>query len=236
MKILILGGMHGNELLGLEVVKLFQQSPVANVTALVSNEQATNQGVRFTGKDLNRSFPGSSSGSYEDRRASYLLELTKTFDIVLDFHNTHCPNNDCSFVGETAKPTLFDASYTLGLSRTIVADYDCINKYASNCISIEISVDSPQNNARMWYKKIKDLVTTDTLLPSFGKLDTYKFVYRMTLEDRERLNLSDQDLQAFIPIDPVLAAKLGVNTPAYPIFIGDKFTPYNYGGVLNRIN
>jgi len=32
-----------------------------------------------------------------------------------------------------------------------------------------------------------------------------------------------------------LAEKMGVKTPAYPIFINDKFTPYNYGGLLNKI-
>jgi len=27
-------------------------------------------------------------------------QLAEKYDVVLDFHNTYCPNNDCGFVGE----------------------------------------------------------------------------------------------------------------------------------------
>ncbi len=235
MNILVIGGMHGNEPLGIEVVKLFNEKPVSGVDTILANEQAVAASSRFKSQDLNRSFPGeSSSDSYELRRAAELLQLCSQYDVVLDFHNTHCPDNDCSFVGDTANSKLFNVSAFLGLNRVIVADYDCINKFAPNCISIEISLDSPVMDATQWYQKICGL-SQKSILPTAEGIEKYRFVYRMTVEDKERLELDQQNLRAFKPLDGALAEELGVSYPAYPIFIADKYTPYNYGGILNKL-
>lgn len=235
MKILVIGGMHGNEKLGLEVVKLFQSKPVLGVDTLQANEQAIEANSRFVGQDLNRSFPGDSeSKEYEPRRAAEILERARKYDVVLDFHNTYCSDNDCGFVGDTANANLTDVAWVLGLDKVIVADYDCINKAANNCLSVEVSLDSPLNNAKLWYERITLLSRLEkfTTNPSIQK---YRFIYRMTTEDKERLKLDEQNLKAFQPLDSSLADDMGVQSPAYPIFIGDSFTPYNYGGILNTI-
>lgn len=235
MRILVVGGMHGNEPLGLEVVKLFQNTQVQNVDVLRANEQAIAANARFTGQDLNRSFPGDAKAvAYEPQRAATLLQQCRNYDVVLDFHNTHCPQNDCGFVGETAGERLDQVAVQLGLSRLIVADYDCINKYAPNCISIEVSMDSQLNNPNLWFERIVAL-SKAAALTTKPQLDKYRFVYRMTLEDKERLDLPSKNLQAFTPLDAELARAMGVPSPAYPIFIGDGFTPYNYGGLLGKI-
>lgn len=235
MKILVIGGMHGNETLGLEVVKLFQSEPVLAVDTLLANEQAIEANSRYVGQDLNRSFPGdSTSMEYEPRRAAEILERARKYDVVLDFHNTYCPENDCGFVGDTANDNLTDVAWVLGLNKVIVADYDCINKAADNCLSVEISLDSPLNDAKLWYERISLLSRLEifTTKPSIQK---YRFVYRMTTDDKERLKLDKQNLRAFQPLDSELVGAMGVSSPAYPIFIGDSFTPYNYGGLLNRL-
>ncbi len=36
-----------------------------------------------------------------------------------------------------------------------------------------------------------------------------------------------------MPIGDDIAKELGVDSPAYPIFINDKYTSYNYGGLLS---
>ena len=235
MKVLVIGGMHGNERLGLEVGKLFREKPINNVDVVVANKPAVEADCRFLTEDLNRSFPGNANGrSFEQKRASELLALAKDYDVVLDFHNTHCPNNDCGFVGETAKQTLYDVSWLLGLNRIIVADYECINKYAPNCLSVEVSLDSPLNTPDLWYERIRTLAT----LKSFEvepTIETYRFVYRMTLEDKDKYDLDKKWLKAFKPMPKQLASKLGINEPTYPIFIADSFTPYNYGGLVCRI-
>lgn len=236
MKVLVIGGMHGNEPLGIELVRQLQNEPIENVDAIIANDEALAANTRFTDQDLNRSFPGSeTSEAYEPKRASELTELCEQYDVVLDFHNTYCPENDCGFVGDTAARNLYDVASYLGLKRVIVADYDCINKYAPNCLSVEISMDSQENDIAIWREKVRGLSLLDNT-PSANNITTYRFVYRITLEDRDKLNLSAQNLQAFQAIDPQLAKAMGVQSPAYPIFIADKFTSYNYGGLLQKNN
>lgn len=234
MKILVIGGMHGNETLGLKVVKLFQDNHVLEVDTLLANEQAIEANCRFVGQDLNRSFPGDSkSDKYELKRAYEILKTARKYDVVLDFHNTYCPENDCGFVGVSASDKLTDVAWVLGLDKVIVADYDCINKYAGNCLSIEVSLDSSLNSAEFWYERISILSRLDSFITK-SNVKKFRFVYRITLEDKERLKLSTKSLKAFKPMSVENARELGVPSPAYPIFIGDKFTPYNYGAVLNR--
>lgn len=236
MKVLVIGGMHGNETLGIEVVKLFKDSPVKDVDVLLANEQAIKGNCRFVEQDLNRSFPGDSNSTrYEPRRASEILRQTKKYDVVLDFHNTYCPKNDCGFIGDTASDNLTDVAWLLGFDKVIVADYDCINKAANNCLSVEVSLDSPLNNAVLWYERIAMLSRLDSFTAT-KTIKKYRFAYRMTLEDKERLELDRQNLVAFQPLNSVLADAMGVSSPAFPIFIGDEFTPYNYGGLLNKLN
>lgn len=235
MKILVLGGMHGNEPLGLAVVKLFEDRPVKGVDVMYANEEAIKQNVRFTSTDLNRSFPGKTKDAdYEATRAAEIMKRVGRYDVVLDFHNTHCPGNDCGFVGNTAKQPLYDVAWVLGIDKVIVADYDCINKYAPNCLSVEISLDSAQNSAELWYERIAMLCRFNVVQTS-AAIAKYRFVYRMTLEDKARLDLPNQSLKAFQPLPVRLAKEMGLKMPAYPIFIGDGYTPYNYGGVLNKI-
>ncbi|MEI7632505.1 MAG: succinylglutamate desuccinylase/aspartoacylase family protein [bacterium] len=236
MKVLVIGGMHGNETLGIEVVKLFKNNSVNQVDTFLANEQAIKNDCRFVGQDLNRSFPGDKdSANYEIGRAAQILELTKKYDIVLDFHNTYCPNNDCAFVGQTATQLLDSVAVFLGLKKVIIADYDCINKFAPNCLSVEVSVDSQLNKPEVWYDKITQLSRLDNLIYETSDLEKYRFVYRMTLDDKDKFNLTSKQLRAFKPISNNLAIKLGVTTPAYPIFVDDNFTPYNYGGLLTKI-
>lgn len=236
MKVLVIGGMHGNERLGLEVGKLFRENPVENVEVVVANQPAVEANCRYVGKDLNRSFPGSSkSKDFEQKRASELLAMAKEYDVVLDFHNTYCPNNDCGFVGETAQKTLYDVSWLLGLNRIIVADYECINKYAPNCLSVEVSLSSPLNVPEIWYERIKILA----MLNSFEvepRIEKFRFVYRMTLKDKNKYGLNKKRLRAFETIPKELASQLGINETAFPIFVADKFTPYNYGGLVCKLN
>jgi hypothetical protein len=234
MNILVIGGMHGNEILGLEVVKLLQDNPVVSVDGLLANEQAIEANCRFVGKDLNRSFPGDSrSSEYEPKRAAEILKVAKKYDVVLDFHNTYCPDNDCGFMGETASNILADVAWVLGLNKVIVADYDCINKAANNCLSVEVSLGSELNNAKLWYERIVILSKLDSFSTK-SEVQKFRFVYRMTNDDKERLELDRRKLRAFRPIDNELAGEMGVLSPAYPIFIRDSYTPYNYGGLLNR--
>ncbi len=234
MKILVIGGMHGNEPLGIDIVKALEKNSL--VDSIIANERAVEAKSRFIRKDLNRSFPGDArSKDYELNRANQIIKLCSKYDIVIDFHNTHCPDNDCTFIGDTSNQNLKNVSAFFGLSRVIVANYDCLNKYVPNCISVEVSLDSAMMNVDLWVDKITELAQTEKISSvDENQISLYEFASRISLGDCKRLNLKEKDLRAFQPISREIADELGVKSPAYPIFIADKYTPYNFGGLLTK--
>ena len=44
MRVLVLGGMHGNELLGVELVRSLQESPIVGVDVRIANQRAVERG------------------------------------------------------------------------------------------------------------------------------------------------------------------------------------------------
>lgn len=89
-------------------------------------------------------------------------------------------------------------------------------------------------DGQYWYDTLVRLSRLDELQLATD-IQKYRFVYRMTPEDKLRLNLPAQNMKAFQPISKKLADEMSVKSPAYPIFVGDGLTPYNYGGLLNKL-
>jgi len=92
--ILLQGGLHGDEVNSVELVRrmLIDKSykihrgcvivvPLLNVFGFL------NMSRNMHGKDVNRSFPGSKTGSLASRMAYYLMkEITNNVDFAIDFH------------------------------------------------------------------------------------------------------------------------------------------------------
>ncbi len=95
-KILLLGGVHGDEINGVEIVRRsitegyfdnLQQGtiiaiPLLNVFGFINLSRDVPGG-----KDVNRSFPGTSTGTLASRVANKLMKIIlPNVDLVLDFH------------------------------------------------------------------------------------------------------------------------------------------------------
>lgn len=232
MNILIIGGMHGNEPLGIEIVRALERDPVPNVSAVFGNPMAVKKGVRFIEADLNRMFPGKVGGVTEERRAAALMKATQGFDVVLDFHNTHAPRNDFGFVGGGKYEKLLPIAAALNIPRVIVVDYNCINKFVPTCMSVEVSLDSAENSVPRWLKKIKALAELERL-PNTKLPSLYRYVSRVTreMQDREQFTW-----EVGVPIPAGDAKKLGLEPGTYlPVFVDDAYTPYNYAGLITLL-
>jgi hypothetical protein len=221
MNILVLGGTHGNELLGIRLVKLLKRRPIKGVKAVIANPRAVQAVTRFTESDLNRSFGEGYVGTYETKRAVGLKKLAAGYDAVLDFHNTQTPNNNCGFVGMGCDPRLYDVAKAVGFSMCVEATYDCVNKYCLNTISIEISVDDALDDPEIWYEKIAALSAERLPVPQ-RPLQLYRFSRRVSWEEKEALSLGNW--QPFQRINADEARRLGVKKETVPIFIGSRFT------------
>lgn len=228
-KILVLGGTHGNERLGIELVALLKKQPIQGVDATLANPKAIKAGKRFVESDLNRSFGASFPGTYESRLAARLAKLTRSYDVVLDFHNTQTPKNNCTFVGVGCDQQLFSAIKQLGLTRCVEATYDCINKYCLNSISVEISVDDELDDATYWYRQIECLASTN--LGRSASVDVYRFNKRVTWQEKNKYKINDW--QPFEEISSKDKRSLGVSGIIVPIFVGSTLTEF-YATLLSR--
>lgn len=100
----IIGGIHGNELTGVYITKLFEQfphliqRPSFETLTLLGNPKAFAEGRRYIDKDLNRTFykedlQNLELRSNEDRQARLIIEILKPKNksqtsIFVDLHST----------------------------------------------------------------------------------------------------------------------------------------------------
>jgi uncharacterized protein len=107
--LLLMGGMHGDEINGVEIVRRMIENgynkvkrgtticiPVLNVYGFIHFSRTLPDG-----KDVNRSFPGNKNGSLASRMAFYLMkEVIPKIDYGVDFHTggaerTNYPQTRC---------------------------------------------------------------------------------------------------------------------------------------------
>lgn len=94
MKIAIVGGTHGNEPVGIEIIKALQKQTPENCLheykAFVGNPKAYGLQKRFVDPDLNRAFGknGKPKGYEKVRSEELEKEIRGQFDLVIDLHTT----------------------------------------------------------------------------------------------------------------------------------------------------
>jgi predicted deacylase len=93
--VLILGGVHGNEINGIEIVRRSMEEQIYNITCgtvIVIPLLNVYGFINFSrdvadGKDVNRSFPGHINGSLASRVARIITKkILPHVDVALDFH------------------------------------------------------------------------------------------------------------------------------------------------------
>jgi succinylglutamate desuccinylase len=147
--LVILGGVHGDEKTGIEVVKelyaMFQERKeklcVGTLTLILGNEEAIKINKRGTSPEynLNRMFTehhlsGPVLDFYESRRAHELASILQSVDISIDIHSTSVPGRPflpCAFTARHEKIyrwfdadlVLTDPDFILGGERATTDEY-----------------------------------------------------------------------------------------------------------------
>jgi len=97
-RVAIVGGLHGDEPAGEEIVRRLadrladpeETAGDGTIRLIIANEPALEAGVRYTDTDLNRAFPGDvDSDEYERALAPEILEAVDEMDAVLAIHTSH---------------------------------------------------------------------------------------------------------------------------------------------------
>lgn len=166
-KILIVGSTHGHERIGLRVIEELQKLdiPKDRLAFVVGNPRASEENKPFFESDLNRVFPGNSTGTYEEQRAFELSPRIKEVDLVIDIHSTN--TTDLS-----------------GDSMLIVTKYDDDTKKV-------IDIIKPPRVLVMKYKNENNLISQARIGIAFeyGK-DTSEAVLEATLYDISEILMS----------------------------------------------
>ncbi|MBI2135244.1 succinylglutamate desuccinylase/aspartoacylase family protein [Candidatus Woesearchaeota archaeon] len=86
----VIGCQHGDELIGRDIIeRLVTVRPdKGTLDLIIANEEAIDVRTRFLDSDLNRIFPGNSTGNREEQIAADLTHRLKPFDYVIDVHST----------------------------------------------------------------------------------------------------------------------------------------------------
>lgn len=103
--VVILGGTHGNERTGIEVVRQLREDILTKrrvvvsgtLTLILANQPAIAQNVRaIDGRDMNRRYSAQAlatdDGSYEFQRTTTIAQYVQRADVVLDIHAMNVPS------------------------------------------------------------------------------------------------------------------------------------------------
>lgn len=106
--VIIVGGVHGDELIGLKVIKKLNRLKVkkGSLLFLTGNPEAIRKKKRFIRQDLNRSFPGKNKGNHEERLAYKIKKIISKADYVIDIHSTTTDVKNLTIITKTNSQTM----------------------------------------------------------------------------------------------------------------------------------
>jgi len=103
-KVIILGGVHGNEICGVEAIRRLKDAiklEKGELRMIIANPAAVQKNVRYIEENLNRSFLlNNPSESYEAKLAKELLSHLRWADYCLDLHASNSPNSEPFIMAE----------------------------------------------------------------------------------------------------------------------------------------
>ena len=112
---------HGDERIGLEVAAELKKDGLDKYfDIIVANPRALKKGIRFTERDLNRSYPGNiRSPYYEERQAARNLAIARRYRYIIDLHEASSGTDNFIIISKKKLPKKFPVS-ALALSRVLL--------------------------------------------------------------------------------------------------------------------
>lgn len=127
--VVVLGCVHGDETIGAKIINYLKKIKIRNGTLVlkIGNPLARLKNKRFIDQDLNRSFPGNSTGNHEEKLAYKLKLLISSADFVIDIHTSTTNTKPLVIVTKTNKSVekLLNA---LNPSRVVIMDKNISKK------------------------------------------------------------------------------------------------------------
>jgi len=123
----IMGGLHGNETVGIDVVEQLlamvrEKIKVGMVNIIIGNPAACEVEKRFVDKDANRLWGGNLVNIPEQDRVEELKPFLAGADLMLDLHSTIKPVSEPFLVVPSFEHELVDVIPTLGIRKIITGE------------------------------------------------------------------------------------------------------------------
>ena len=220
-RLLIVGGVHGDEPFGLRLVKRIKDVRPEGVEGVVANMKALKKGVRYLETDMNRSFAVEAPVSIEERRAEELMPKLMASDAVIDVHSTRAQGTTCAItVCEPNKLHLKIARH-LNMKRLVIMppSGSLVATCPDKAISLEIATDKLGVFSTIFLlerlKTLNDVGDYDNRV-----LMVYKFVNRVSRKTLERMKIDMGEIANFKKLSTITVSKLGLNMSSefVPIF------------------
>lgn len=227
--ILLIGGTHGDERTGINLVNYFQKNSQKYINPLLANKLAVKKNIRFIETDLNRSVSKSLPISHEEKLAKGLTNQIKKAKLAIEFHNTTAHDNTCAIV--TTEPSKLHIALAahFGLKRILImpAQGTLSGLNSKKFFSLEISnSDKAFTNINLLKNKLLSLNSIN--YEKTASLKIYKYIgATVTKKTLKRLKISLAEIKNFQAFDKKITSSLHLPTKEKycPIFFGEK----NYG-------
>lgn len=225
MRILIIGGTHGDERTGVDVVLRLRRNPVVGIDTLIANPRATQRRRRFMETDLNRSFDVQRPRSYEEKRALRVTKILKQYDLVIEFHNT-VSRTTCAIL-TNPKPTVRQLQTVahLVLDRVVIMPpgHSLSGQSPLKTVSLEISATENKFSAQFFVERITS-IGCEMETANLHSVATYRYQgIKVSMTTLAKTGLGIDEFLDFQPISEEKLKLLGLDTKMQvPFLIGEK--------------
>lgn len=209
--VLINACTHGHETVGIGVIDALKDLALKKGTLLfnVANEKACHQETAFIESDLNRSFPGNLTGTYEEQLAYYIHPLVKACAIVIDIHATETanPGNESALIVTKLDTETKKITDTLNSPRVLVMDHTKSNAFISGArvgIGFEYGKNNHPETLHLIVRDIKKLLvhlgmTSGKIKDHTSPIRTRHYRIFNVLSKEEGVDI-DPSIQNYTPI------------------------------------
>lgn len=226
MRILVIGGTHGGERTGVNVVSHLRRERISDVDTLIANPRATKRHCRFTETDLNKSFGVTIPDSYEEKRAAKIVNVLGQYDLILEFHNTVSTGSCVILTAQEPSKMQLQIAAHFGFKRVVITrpgGKSLSSRNPQKTVSFEISTREKRFSTSYFVEKIRTIPNglwpqeTDWLSVKMYRRNERK----VNKSELAVLDMSIDEFVDFIPFNPQQLKLLNLNGKFSPFLVGE---------------
>src|SRR3989344_2807967 len=232
-QIAVIGGIHGHEPIGVKVIRKLSVCKVKKgaLRLIVAHSVALKKQKRYLETDLNRSFPGKSHGTKEERLACKIKKRLVKSDFIFDIHATNSTFDELIIISKLNSDIKTVLKYipiqkVAVIGKNVFGGKELISQF-KKAFSLEYGPDKSGKNAPRAIKHMRQVLINLRILEGKRKIFTRKNFYFVTHAYKVAKNFKQtRTLRDFVLIkNGQLIGHIGkkpiyADHSFYPIFLG----------------